>query len=235
MVISRNSIHRLKSVVRRKCLHLIVGTISLVSIPYAHFEEGWSWLMSAVVYFPYIIASTWQIASAFGEGFGSLDAKVNRGASKILRDDVTAIFPFIVLITFLEASVPDPKFKEAMAQVHPGLLGLILVYTWLGIVRALLARWEKGSGDADAESRVGAGQAHGCASVTCEPALTNGSDGGGAAAAAASQDGGQSGDARTSVAEQVDDKNGRGWLMLATGVAIGVLANGVVVRRFRRN
>ena len=120
-----------------------------------------------------------------------------------------------------------------MAQVHPGLLGLILVYTWLGIVRALLAMWEKVSGDADAESRVGAGQAHGCASVTCEPVLTNGSDGGGAATA--SQDGGQSGETRTSIAAQVDNKNGRDWQILAIGAAIGVLASDVVVRCLRRN
>ena len=66
-----------------------------------------------------------------------------------------------------------------------------------------------------------------------QPALTNGSDGGGAATA--SLDGGQSGEVGTSVAVQVDNKNGRDWQMLAIGAAIGVLASDVVVRRFRRN
>ena len=46
--------------------------------------------------------------------------------------------------------------------MRSGLLGLFLVYTWLGIVRAVLAtRWKKVSGGADAEFRVGAGQALG--------------------------------------------------------------------------
>ena len=36
-------------------------------------------------------------------------------------------------------------------------------------------------------------------------------------------------------AVQVDNKDRRGWRMLAAGVAIGVLASDVVVRRLRRN
>lgn len=236
MTISKNSIHRLKSAVRRKCLYLIVGTISLISIPYTHFERGWSWYMSAVVYFPYIIVSVWQIASAFSEAAWSLDAEINEGARKIVRDNVTAIILLIFLVGLAKKGIHDEDFKLAMEKTKSVLLGLVLVYTWLGVVRAVLAtRWKKVGGDADAESRVGAGQTHGCTSVTCEPALTNGSDGGGVAAAVASQGGGQSGEVRTSVAEQVDNKNGRGWQMLATGVVIGVLANGVVVRRLRRN
>ena len=233
MTISKNSIHRLKSAVRRKCLYLIVGTISLVSIPYTHFERGWSWYMSAVVYFPYIIVSVWQIASAFSEAAWSLDAEINEGARKIVRDNVTAII-LIFLVGLAKKGIPDEDFKLAMEKTKSVLLGLVLVYTWLGIVRAVLAtRWKKVGGDADAESRVGAGEVHGGASASCEPALVGGS--GGCGAAAVGPDGGQSGEGRTSVVAQVDNKNGRGWLMLATGVVIGVLANGVVVRRLRRN
>lgn len=223
------------SVLRKKWMYLAMGVFALILMVSNRATEGWSWRLSAAIYFPYVIVSLWHLFGAFGEFAWSLDAEINEGARKILRNDVTAIMLLIILVGLARQYIPDGDFKEAEKQVRSGLLGLFLVYTWLGIVRALLAVWEKVGGDADAESRVGASQAHGCASVTCEPALTNGSDGGGSAAAAASQDGGQSGEARTSVAEQVDDKNGRGWLMLATGVAIGVLANGVVVRRLHRN
>lgn len=236
MVVYCSSSCCLRNAVRRKWPYLFMGVLALILMASNRATEGWSWRLLVVIYFPYVIVSLWHFSGAFGEVSWSLDAEVNEDARKILRDNVTAIMFFIFLVGVVGRYVPDVVLNNAVAQMRSGLLALILAYTWLGIVRAVLAtRWKKVSGDVDAESRVGAGQAHGCASVTCEPALTNGSDGGGAAAAAASQDGGQSGDARTSVAEQVDDKNGRGWLMLATGVAIGVLANGVVVRRFHRN
>jgi hypothetical protein len=217
-------------------MYLAMGVFTLILMVSNRATEGWSWGLLVAIYLPYVIVSLWHLVGACGEFAWSLDAEINEGARKILRDNVTAIIFLIFLFGLARRYIPVGDFKLVMEKTKSVLLGLALVYTWLGVIRAVLATcWKKVGGDADAESRVGAGQAHGCASVTCEPALRNGSDGGGVAAAAASQGGGQSGEVRTSVAEQVDDKNGRGWQMLAIGVVIGVLANGVVVRRLRRN
>lgn len=236
MVVYCISFRCLWNVFCKKWMYLIMGVFTLILMVSNRATEGWSWGLLVTIYLPYVIVSLWHLVGACGEFAWSLDAEINEGARKILRDNVTAIIFLIFLVGLATRYIPDGDFKLVMEKTKSVQLGLAVVYTWLGVIRAALAtRWKKVSGDADAESRVGAGQAHGYASITCEPALTNGSDGGGAAAAVASQDGGQSGDARTSVAERVDDKNGRGWLMLATGVAIGVLANGVVVRRFHRN
>ena len=234
MVVHCSSSCCLRNVLRRKWMYLIMGVFALLCMVSNRATEGWSWRILVAIYLPYVIVSLWHLAGAFGEVAWSLDAGINEDARKILRDNVTAIMPFIILVGLARQGLPDAAFKEAEERVRSGLLGLFLVYTWLGIVRAVLAtRWKKVSGGADAEFRVGAGQAHGCASVTCEPVLTNGSDGGGAATA--SQDGGQSGETRTSIAAQVDNNNGRDWQILAIGAAIGVLASDVVVRCLRRN
>lgn len=236
MVVYCVSSRCLWNVLLKKRMYLAMGVFTLILMVSNRATEGWSWGLLVAIYLPYVIVSLWHLVGACGEFAWSLDAEINEGARKILRDNVTAIIFLIFLSGLARRYIPVGDFKLVMEKTKSVLLGLALVYTWLGVIRAVLATcWKKVGGDADAESRVGAGQAHGCASVTCEPALRNGSDGGGVAAAAASQGGGQSGEVRTSVAEQVDDKNGRGWQMLAIGVVIGVLANGVVVRRLRRN
>lgn len=229
-----NAARRLWDAAGRKLPYLFMGALALTLMVLNHFIQGWSWRLATTVYLPYVIVSLWHFISAFGEGFWSLDAKVNEDASKILRDNVSSMMPFIILIAFAGLGGPDAEFRDVMKQMRGGVSALLLVYTWLGVVRAVLAtRWVKRGNDEDIESVIGVGEAGVCASTSCEPALVVGS--GGHGAAVVSLDGGQSDEGRTSAAAQGGNKDVRDWRMLATGVAIGVLASDFVVWRLRRN
>ena len=234
MVMFCNSSCCLRNALRRQWPYLFKGVLALILMASNRATEGWSWQLLVVIYFPYVIVSLWHFSGAFGEVSWSLDAEVNEGARKILRDNVIAIIPLIILVGVAGRYVPDETFKNVMEKMRSGLLGLFLVYTWLGVVRAVLAtRWRKGGGDNDVESVVDVGEASVCASARGEPALGDSAEGSGVAAA--SLDSVQSGAGWASVAVQVGNKDRRGWRMLAAGVAIGVLASDVVVRHLRRN
>lgn len=234
MVVYCSSSCCLRNVLRRKWPYLFMGVFALIFMASNRATEGWSWQLLVVIYFPYVIVSLWHFSGAFGEVSWSLDAEVNEDARKILRDNVTAIIFFIFLVGVVGRYVPDVALNNAVGQMRSGLLALILAYTWLGIVRAVLAtRWRKGGGNNDVESMVDVGEARVRASARCEPAVVSGVEGAGAAAP--DLDGVQAREGQVIAAVQVDNKDRRGWRMLAAGVAIGVLASDVVVRRLRRN
>lgn len=159
---------------------------------------------------------------------------MNEDARKILRDNVIAIIFFIFLVGVAGRYVPDVALNNAVGQMRSGLLALILAYTWLGIVRAVLAtHWTKGVSNNDFESVVDVGETGVCASARCESAVVGSVEGAGAAAS--DLGGVQAREGQVIAAVQVGNKDRRGWRMLAAGVAIGVLASDVVVRRLRRN
>lgn len=234
VVIFCNLSHCLRNALVRKWSYLILGLLTLIMMASNHATEGWSWRLLMVIYLPYVIASLWHFFSAFGEVSWSLDAEVNEDARKILRDNVIAIILFIFLVGVAGRYVPDVALNNAVGQMRSGLLALILAYTWLGIVRAVLAtHWTKGVSNNDFESVVDVGETGVCASARCESAVVGSVEGAGAAAP--DLDGVQAREGQVIAAVQVGNKDRRDWRMLATGVAIGVLASDVVVRRLRRN
>lgn len=89
----------LRNVLRRKWMYLILGVFTLILMVSNRATQGWSWGLLVAIYLPYVIVSLWHLVGACGEFAWSLDAEINEGARKILRDNVTAI---IFLIFWLD-------------------------------------------------------------------------------------------------------------------------------------
>ena len=116
-----------------------------------------------------------------------------------------------------------------------GALGsLIVLYPWLGLIRAILAtHWTKKSVEKNAAPVVGAVEVDAWASTSHESVLVDGLDG--CYNTAAGDDGGRSSERRTSAAEEFSVNSARDRWLLAAGVVIGVLSRRLIARRLRRN
>lgn len=182
---------------------------------------------------PLVFVSLWHFASAIGNRPWSLDAKINDDASKLVRDNVVAVMVFIV-VAGVAIKIAGNEISALFNKMDGALGSLIVLYPWLGLIRAILAtHWTKKSVEKNAAPVVGAVEVDAWASTSHESVLVDGLEG--CYNTAAGDDGGRSSERRTSAAEEFSVNSARDRWLLAAGVVIGVLSRRLIARRLRRN
>jgi hypothetical protein len=185
------------------------------------------------VFGPSFVVSLLQLVCAYREQPCPFDAKVNEEASRLIRDNVVAA---VILLFLVGAAI------QAFGEGIDGLLGkqdstlraLIVLYPWLGLIRAMLAtHWTKKSVEKNAAPVVGAVEVDAWASTSHESVLVDGLEG--CYNTAAGDDGGRSSERRTSAAEEFSVNSARDRRLMVAGVVIGVLSRRLIARRLRRN
>jgi len=190
--------------------------------------------VSAVFCFtPLVVVSLWHFASAIGNRPWSLDAKINDDASKLVRDNVVAVMVLIVVVG-VAIKIAGNEIGALFNEMDGALGSLIVLYPWLGLIRAILAtHWTKKSVEKNAAPVVGAVEVDAWASTSHESVLVDGLEG--CYHTAAGDDGGRSSERCTSAAEEFSVNSARVPRLLAAGVVIGVLSRRLIARRLCRN
>lgn len=224
---------RLRNAVRSKWGHVAWSLIGLPMACLIASTTSFTLVHVVGVFGPSFVVSLLQLVCAYREQPCPFDAKVNEEASRLIRDNVVAA---VILLFLVGAAIQ--AFGEGidglLAKQDSTLRALIVLYPWLGLIRAMLAtHWTKKSVEKNAAPVVGAVEVDAWASTSHESVLVDGLEG--CYNTAAGDDGGRSSERRTSAAEEFSVNSARDRRLMVAGVVIGVLSRRLIARRLRRN
>lgn len=107
-------------------------------------KDGISWTEAIAYFGPIVVVSAWKVFGTVRDAAWKLDAPANKDVNKLARENVSAPLLFVLLLGLLVEVFHNPQLTELVQKTNGTLVSLIVLYPWLGLVRAVLATtWKK--------------------------------------------------------------------------------------------
>lgn len=123
---------------------VIAFALGLIVIPTC-FEDSMDLPETITFFGPLFIGAVWKMVSMTKGGWrGSLAKEENKDADKLVNENVFAPLVLVVLIAVAQMIFGENVLDSLVQKANGALVGLLVVYPWLGLIRAVFAtHWSK--------------------------------------------------------------------------------------------